>query len=284
MRVLILGASGMLGHALLHVLSTTPDLEVTGVSRARVPFLEAPNATLISGVNALNSDDLIRAFAEARPDVVINAVGLIKQLEAASNPLITVPVNTLLPFRLADLCLATQARLIHISTDCVFQGDRSGMYTETDRADALDLYGLSKYLGEVADREHVVTLRTSIIGRERRSANGLIEWFLSAPGPVKGFRRAVFSGLPTVVLAEIIRDLVIPDIGLRGLYHLSGDPINKYDLLLQTASTYNLDKVIEPQEEPRIDRSLDSERFRTATGYRPEPWPDMLEKMRVLQG
>ena len=281
MRVLILGVSGMLGRALRQVLEAAPGLEVVGAARSRPA--DAGIGPVLTGVDVLNPDDLNRVFAEARPDVVINAVGLIKQRKSAEDPLQAVPINTLLPHRLAALCRLSGARLIHVSTDCVFRGDRGG-YTEADEADATDLYGLSKYLGEVRDDPQAITLRTSIIGRERGSANGLVEWFLNAQGPVNGFCHAVFSGLPTVVLAEVIRDHILPRPDLFGLHHVSAEPIDKLTLLRLVAEIYGRSVEITPVDDPRIDRSLNSDRFRAETGFAPQPWPQLLRRMHDLQG
>jgi dTDP-4-dehydrorhamnose reductase len=282
MRILILGVSGMLGRALWQILGAAEGLQVYGAARSRPPE-SGPGDRVFTGIDVLNADDLTSLYGAVRPDVVINAIGLIKQRKAASDPLQAVPINTLLPHRLAALCRLGGARLIHVSTDCVFRGDRGG-YRESDPADAVDLYGLSKYLGEVSAEDHVLTLRTSIIGRERGSAHGLIEWFLNAPGPVKGFRHAIFSGLPTVVLAELIRDRILPRPDLHGLFHVSADPIDKLTLLGLTAEIYGLNTVIDPVDEPRIDRSLNSDLFRGKTGFSPLPWPQMLGHMRHLQG
>lgn len=282
MRILILGVSGMLGRALWQVLGEAHGLELFGASRSR-PVGPAPESRVLIGIDVLNADDLAALYAWAKPDVVINAVGLIKQRETAKDPLQAVPINTLLPHRLAALGRLSGARLVHISTDCVFKGDK-GLYRESDPADATDLYGLSKYLGEVSDDPNALTLRTSIIGRERGSANGLIEWFLNAKSPVKGFRNAIFSGLPTVVLAEAIRDHILPNPNLHGLFHVSAEPIDKLTLITETARIWGLDTVIEPVDEPRIDRSLNSDIFRERTGFKPAPWPDMLRHMCALQG
>jgi dTDP-4-dehydrorhamnose reductase len=224
-----------------------------------------------------NFDSVVSLFAKVRPEVVINCIGLVKQLSEADDPLVALPINALLPHRLARLCAASGARLIHLSTDCVFSGSK-GMYLETDISDAKDLYGRSKYLGEV-DYTNAITLRTSIIGHELDGARSLIGWFLSQNGRVKGYRRAVFSGLPTVVVARVIRDYVIPRPDLHGLFHLSAEPINKYDLLKLVAQTYGKQIDIEPDEQLVIDRSLDSSRFRNETGFQPAPWPELIRDM-----
>jgi dTDP-4-dehydrorhamnose reductase len=207
-----------------------------------------------------------------RPGVVVNCIGLVKQLAAADDPLQALPINSLLPHRLAWLCSLIGARLVHISTDCVFNG-RKGGYRETDPSDAEDLYGRSKFLGEVA-YSHTITLRTSII------AHGLVAWFLSQNGRVKGYRRAIFSGLPTVELSRVVRDVVLPRSDLAGLYHVAAAPIAKFDLLTIVAAAYGTDAVIDPDDSVVIDRSLDAGRFRQATGYVAPPWPELVARMR----
>jgi dTDP-4-dehydrorhamnose reductase len=280
-RVLILGASGMLGNAMLRFLASNPSFEVYGTVRslgARRLFEPALADRLIAGVDAESSDSLAAVLAERKPDVVINCVGLVKQLDHAKDVLAAVPINTLLPHRLARLCQLAEARLIHFSTDCVFTGSKGG-YRETDPADATDVYGLSKFLGEVSE-PHTVTLRTSMIGHELGSNRSLVDWFLSQDGPVKGYRRAIFSGLPTVELARIVRDYVMPRPGLSGLYHVSAAPIAKYDLLRLVADAYGREVEIVPDDEMVIDRSLDSGPFRDATGYSPPSWPELVATMR----
>jgi dTDP-4-dehydrorhamnose reductase len=282
MRVLVLGASGMLGHAMLRVLHYSGHLEVYGSLRSPAAvrlFPEAIKERLLTGVEAHDPDSLGRLFCEARPEAVVNCIGLVKQLTQAADPLQAIPINALLPHRLAQLCELTGARLIHISTDCVFSGAR-GNYSERDAADARDLYGLSKYLGEV-DAAHAVTLRTSIIGHELQGARGLIDWFLAQQGRCLGFRRAVFSGLPTVVLARIVRDLVIPHTGLRGLYHIAAEPIAKFDLLKLVAEVYGKPIDIVPVDTPVVDRSLDARKFAAATGYVAPIWPELIAAMHA---
>ena len=277
----MLGATGMLGNAVLRLFAQSPDHTVFGSTRSGAlhhRFPEELRPHLVDNVDVENFDALARLFGQVRPDAVINCVGLVKQLAEANDPLAAIPINALLPHRLAHLCRIAGARLVHISTDCVFDGSRGG-YVEEDRPDACDLYGRSKLLGEV-DYENTVTLRTSIIGHELNSAHGLIEWFLAQEGSVRGYPRAVFSGLPTVELARVIRDFVLPRPDLRGLYHLSAEPISKHDLLAIVADIYGKSIDIVPDDQLAIDRSLKSDRFRSATGYRPPAWPDLVRAMR----
>jgi dTDP-4-dehydrorhamnose reductase len=277
--VLVLGATGMLGHALLRFFAASPGFEVWGSARGaalgRLPAALQPR--VIGGIDVESTDTLAGLLARLRPQVVINAVGLVKQLAEADDPLAALPINALLPHRLARLCALAGARLVHVSTDCVFAGTRGG-YVEADAPDAQDLYGRSKLLGEV-DQPHAVTLRTSIIGPELGSAHGLIGWFLARTGPVRGFTKAVFSGLPTVELARVIRDHVLPHPELHGLYHVSAAPIDKYTLLKLVAKAYGRDIGITPNDRLVIDRSLDSGRFRAATGYAPPAWPELVQRM-----
>lgn len=280
MKILVLGVTGMLGNAVFRCFSESTNWEVYGSARsgaARKMFAPALAERIVVGTDVENVDSLNLLFAQVRPDVVINCVGLIKQLAVANNPLFAIPINSLLPHRLAQLCAIGGARLVHISTDCVFTGSQ-GNYKESDASNADDLYGRSKYLGEV-DYPNAVTLRTSIIGHELNSANGLIGWFLKQEGTIRGYKRAIFSGFPTVELAEIIRDHVIPRPELSGLYHVAAAPIAKYDLLQLVARVYGKEIEIVPELEFAIDRSLNAERFHKATGYTPPSWQALVEKM-----
>lgn len=279
-RVLILGASGMLGNALLRSFVLDPKFVVLGTVRSAGAvqlFPQAVRQALRPGVNVDDFDTVIDVFGEFRPTIVVNAVGVVKQLSVADDPLYSVPLNSLLPHRLARLCSATGARFVHISTDCVFNG-KTGGYTEESTPDAVDLYGRSKLLGEV-DYPNAVTLRTSIIGHELSTTHGLVEWFLTQER-VRGFARAIFSGLPTVELARVIADFVLPFPELRGVYHVASDPISKLDLLRIVASAYGCNTEIVADDHLVLDRSLNSARFRRATGYVAPPWPELVAAMR----
>jgi dTDP-4-dehydrorhamnose reductase len=282
-KVLVLGASGMLGNAVLRYFVSRQVQAVTGTVRSASSmrlFAADLQSRLVAGVDVENFDSLAKAIATVSPDVVINCIGYVKQLAGADDPLAVIPINTMLPHRLAQLCAVARARLIHISTDCVFSGSK-GMYREEDYSDAKDLYGRSKYLGEV-DYPHAVTLRTSIIGHELNSAHGLLGWFLSQQSGVRGYRKAVFSGFPTVELARIMHDIVIPNESLHGLFHVSAEPIDKFTLLNQVAKQYAKKIEITPDDAVVIDRSLDSTRFRSLTGYRPPSWPDLVAQMHAF--
>ena len=283
MNVLILGASGMLGNAMLRTFFELPEHHVFGTARspaARRHFSAALGERIVCGVDVENHDSLARVFGEVRPELVINCIGVVKQLAASEDPLITLPINALLPHRLAALCKIAGARLVQISTDCVFSGSKGG-YLESDFPDANDLYGRSKLLGEVG-YPHAITLRTSIIGHELDGQRSLVNWFLAQQGDTRGFTRAVFSGLPTVVLARLVRDVIAARPDLQGLYHVAAQPITKFDLISLIAKVYGKQIEIVPDEHLVIDRSLDAGRLREATGYVAPPWDELIAAMRAF--
>jgi len=259
--------------------SRDSQLQVYGSLRSdsdKAAFSPVIAGHLISGIDVLNEGQIHELFEKVAPQVVINCIGLVKQVQESEEPQKAMAINALLPHQLAKLCQQYGARLIHFSTDCVFLGNR-GHYRETDVPDAQDLYGRSKLLGEV-DEPNALTLRTSIIGHELHGAQGLLEWFLSQGATCKGYTKAVFSGLPTPVLARLVHEMLAkPD--LTGVYHVSSQPISKYNLLQAIAAQYG--KVIEilPSEELVINRSLNSERFSKQTGWVAPSWDIMIKEM-----
>ena len=284
MKVLVLGASGMLGSTLFCAMSEQMDFEVLGTVRAEKMkrFFQASIASnLMVNTDLTNYDDLVNMLHHTRPDVIVNCIGLTKQKFGAEDPLKAIPINTLLPHQLAKICASIGSRLIHISTDCVFSGEK-GCYIESDFSDASDVYGKSKALGEI-DCPNAITLRTSIIGHELNTTSSLLEWFLSQDEHCKGFRRAIFSGLPTIVLAQIIRDVIIPQEELSGIYHVAARPINKYELLKLIAKEYGKSISISPDDTLVLDRSLSAAKFNGATGYVAPEWPELIRLMQTFK-
>jgi dTDP-4-dehydrorhamnose reductase len=277
MKILVLGAYGMLGHKLVQVLGGTFDVVATcRQARASGPRL-APDH-LITNVTAEDFDSVVRAFAAVRPDVVINCIGIIKQQSAAKDPIPSLSINSLFPHRLAALCRVGGIRLIHFSTDCVFSGSK-GMYKEEDVSDATDLYGRSKFLGEVGG-EGCLTIRSSIIGRELGTQLGLVEWFLSQAGNrIKGYRKAIYTGLTTLEMANLVSQLIQNQPQLSGVWQVASTPISKFDLLSMLNEMLNLGVQIEPDDQFFCDRSLDGSRFKQATGYEAPSWKQMLSAM-----
>lgn len=279
MKILILGADGMLGHQLVESLG--PRHDVVGTLRGAAddysalrPFLPRRSHY---GVDARDSARLAALVAEERPDAVVNAVGIVKQRNEAKDAILSLEVNALLPHRLALACNEVGARLVHLSTDCVFSG-ATGMYAESDLPDARDLYGRSKLLGEVA-AAGCVTLRTSIIGLELSRRKSLVEWFLAQRGTIRGFRRAIYSGFTTLEMARIIEHVLLHRPTLQGLYHVSSEPIDKYTLLVLLRDRIGRDVEILPDDEFHCDRSLASPRFRADADYSPPTWDAMIAEL-----
>lgn len=270
----------MLGHKLVQTLSedfytgftvrnSRKAVEQTGLSDISEIFEE---------VNVENIAKVEEVFNSFKPDYVINAVGIIKQLPESKNDLLALNINSIFPQNLANLAEKRDFKLINISTDCVFSG-KKGNYNESDFVDAEDLYGKSKFLGEVRGK-NCLTIRTSIIGREIFTNHSLLEWFLSVRDEtVKGFTKAIFSGFPTIILSNIVKEILQNHPQLEGLYHVSSAPINKYDLLCLIKDEFNLNTEIIPYDDFVIDRSLDSTRFRELTGFSSPSWEEMIERM-----
>jgi dTDP-4-dehydrorhamnose reductase len=278
MKLLILGGAGMLGHKLWQTASPRIDTWAT-VRDARALGSGAPfdRARLVTGVEAGQFDTVMRAFSSVRPDVVVNCIGVVKQRGEAKDPLVALTVNSLLPHRLAALCASAGTRLIQVSTDCVFAG-RTGGYRESDEPDAGDLYGRTKQLGEVSS-PGTLTLRTSIIGRELTTSQGILEWALEQNGRVPGFTKAIFSGLTTAELSRVMVQVIESHRHLEGIYHVASAPISKYDLLVLFNRAFNRGLAIDPDESVRIDRSLDGTRFADATGYTAPSWAEMIAEL-----
>lgn len=280
-KILILGANGMLGHKLFFHFSKENDFDTYGSVRNiadLAPFLSPKLKSKIqSGIDANYFDSIIRCIAQVKPDLVINCIGIIKQVPESRECLQSIAINALLPHRIALACKAAGARMIHISTDCVFDG-KQGKYKEDDIPNAVDLYGRSKLLGEV-NYPHCITLRTSIIGHEIKGKHGLVEWFLAQNTRIRGFTRHIYSGFTTVELANIIANHIIPRSYLNGVYQLSSDPISKYDLLNLIALKYKKKIDIQAYDVPHCDRSLDSSLLRSILEYQPPSWPELIDQM-----
>ncbi|NSY35193.1 SDR family NAD(P)-dependent oxidoreductase [Pseudoalteromonas sp. JC28] len=282
MKVLVLGITGMLGYSIYSNLSENKSLNVYGTLRnisGKDDYFKGLTENLVQGVNIYDFDSVISSINNIKPDVVVNCIGLIKQHDVSKLHTEAIYVNALLPHKLAKLCSTSGAKLIHFSTDCVFTGD-IGNYSEESKPDALDLYGSSKRLGEVDYGGHL-TLRTSIIGHELTSNVSLVDWFLSQNGSVKGFTKAIFSGLPTAYIAKLLIDRILPNTDISGLYHLSVNPIDKFTLLSLISDIYGHNIEIYPSETFKIDRSLNSSKLRKELALNTPAWPELIEYMNM---
>lgn len=279
MRILILGGDGMLGHQLLN--QYTPRHEVKVTLRQDLSAYTLYNLftrqNSFDGVDVRSLDRLVEVMADFRPEAVINAVGIVKQRADAKESIPSLEINALLPHRLAVLCKGIGARLIHLSTDCVFSG-KKGNYLESDPSDAEDLYGKTKFLGEVHEANSL-TLRTSIIGREISRHTSLLDWFLAQTGTVKGFTKAIYTGFTTLEMSKIIEKMLLEYPDASGVYQVASYPINKYELLLLIREILGLNIEIVPDDFFCCDRSLNSSRFRAEFNYTPPTWPAMIEEL-----
>lgn len=285
MKILVIGAGGMMGHMACRVLGSAHDVWGT----LRQPWApEAPAARFLpedrwrGPVDTSDAAALDLVLDEIRPDVVFNGVGIVKQLEAAKNAIVSIEVNSLLPHQLADACARRGARLVHLSTDCVFSG-RRGNYTEDDLPDPVDLYGRSKLLGETGAAE-ALTLRTSIVGRQLGGTTSLFEWVLANRGNrVRGFDRAIYSGLTTMALARVVEQVLEGHPDLTGVWQVASEPITKYALLGMLDERLGLELEIERDVDFVCDRSLDGSRFGEQTGIRVPSWAEMLDEFAADQ-
>ncbi|MGC2741657.1 MAG: SDR family oxidoreductase, partial [Candidatus Angelobacter sp.] len=272
MNVLVLGGAGMLGHKVFqHLKDRLPDTWCTVRGSVADALALAPSifhpANVIGNIDAADWPALERLLADRRPRVIVNCVGVIKQRSEAKSAVPSITINALLPHRLAELCQRWEGRLIHFSTDCVFSGER-GNYTEDDFSDAHDLYGRTKFLGEVSAR-NALTLRTSMIGRELTQFRSLLDWFLAeahARRRVQGFTRAFYSGVTTNYLAELLGQIISRHPQLHGLYQVASDTVSKFELLSLLRDAYKLDCEIQPREDFFCDRSMKGDKFIAATG------------------
>ncbi len=283
MRVLVLGGTGMLGHKVHEILSSDHDV----VSTTRSPLDARPvNAAeffargkVIEGVDAADVRHLEDIIRREKPDALVNCIGIVKQRQSAQDRIQSIAINSLLPHQLAATCETHGVRFVHFSTDCVFSGSK-GDYVEDDPSDATDLYGRTKYLGEVSTR-NAITIRTSLIGRELAHFASLVEWFLVQRGEVFGYTDAIYTGLTTAQMARIVARILEDPRDIAGVYQVASQKITKFDLLTLIRDAFGLKGVIDvvPDTGHGCDRSLRGDRFTAATGIAVPTWPEMIDEL-----
>ena len=281
MKILILGGNGMLGHQLCMTLSRhNVSATVRRGTDKTLKLSQIFGTHFIQTNDITDSDQLERLMDDVNPDVVINGCGVVKQHGNRLSDTEYHMLNSIFPWRLATRCIERSIRLVHISSDCVFDG-LIGNYSETITKNSKDIYGMSKSLGEVTGIG-ILTLRTSIIGFEiSSSTHGLLEWFVDERTEmVEGYTRAFFSGLTTESLAEEI-DFILTSTRLSGLYNVGGERISKFDLLNLIGKSLGTNKQIVPSCHIEIDRSLDSKRYWHQTGRSMPDWNDMTSKLKL---
>ena len=282
-KVMVLGGGGMLGHKMFQVLRKgfagtfgTVREDIWKPPFDRVELLQGHD--VVRDVDVTDFPGLEAILSAFRPEYVVNCVGVIKQRAEAVSPIPSITINSLLPHQLAQMAARWGGRVIHFSTDCVFNGKRGG-YLEGDFSDAEDLYGKTKFLGEVA-AANALTLRTSIIGRELSEHRSLLDWFLAQNHKtVRGYRRVIYSGVTTNHLAQLVASIIQEHPALHGLYQVASEPISKHDLLCLLREAYRLDVRIEPDDLEASDRSMSCERLREAIDYKCPPWPALVRQL-----
>lgn len=279
MKILIVGGDGMLGNELFAQLSRAHEVRVT-VRRELAAYEQHgvfTSANTFSEIDVRCPDAVVGAIELFEPDAIVNATAVVRQRPDASDPVRSIEVNALFPHRLVLIAQKVGARVLHVSTDCVFSGSR-GAYTELDVPDPIDLYGATKHLGEVTGPGSI-TLRTSLIGLELHRRLSLVEWALAQTSGISGYRHALWSGLTTMEFARVVERTLIDHPDLIGLWHVSGPVISKYDLLVDLMDLIGRDIDVEPDESFVCDRTLGSAAFRAATGWQPPTWNVMLAEL-----
>lgn len=280
MKILLLGASGLLGRGFINKYKNDRDLKLFSIFRddSCDKFYKSDERKSFLYEKNILKDNVVRNLLEKiKPDAVINCIGLTADSRIGIEKYSMKDINALWPKRLHSHCMELDIRFIHISTDCVFSGSK-GMYTELDKTDSKTIYGKTKAEGEIYS-ENSIVIRTSVIGHENFIKKGLLEWFLSQKKSCKGYKNAIFSGFPTIVFSQILKDYVLNNCNLKGLYHISSKPIAKYDLLKLIASTYKKDIMINVDKGFVIDRSLDCTKFSNSTNFKSDEWHGMVEEM-----
>jgi dTDP-4-dehydrorhamnose reductase len=277
MKVLILGAGGMLGFTLLNYLNTKKNITLFGTIRNK-SLNKNLARKILNDVDAKKFSLLAIKIGKISPDVVINCVGIVKS-EVEDNVKNVTKINSKLPNFLNKLSKKLSFRLLHISTDCVFSGKKY-KYSEKNLPDPIDFYGKSKLMGEFKSNKNIV-IRTSIIGHEIKHKRGLLEWFLKQNSTISGYSKAYFSGLTTLELSKIIYEKFLFNIDLTGLYHISGKRINKYTLLKKISKIYNKNTPIKKDNTFKIDRSLNSSKFIKRTNYKKKSWDKMIKENKI---
>ena len=279
MNILIFGITGMIGSAFFKIMSQSKDINVFGTVRLfddKLFFDDILRINISVVKNVMDNKDLEILFQKIKPDFVFNCTGIIKQNKHNDDPLIAVPINSLFPHKLTKYCEYYNAKLIQISTDCIFSGLK-GKYNEDDTPDALDLYGRTKIIEEVKNNKNVLTIRTSVIGHELQRKTSFLDWVVNSNNTIHGYTNALYSGLTVKELVDVTFNHIFTN-NLYGVYHISSNYISKFKLIEIICDIYNINIKVIPNKGFKIDRTLDSQKFRSRTGYIAPDWKEMIQK------
>jgi len=283
MKVYILGISGMLGSRIFLEFQKKKGFDVRGCLRGNLnPFIIKYKKKINVRIDAKNIKKISSILKSFKPDYVINCIGYIKQkISTNTNDRDIFFVNSIFPHEIYKITKLINSRFIHFSTDCVFDG-KKGNYKETASSNVKDIYGISKFLGEVKYSKSL-TIRTSIIGHEFYSKKGLLEWFLNQSKLCYGYSRVFFSGLTTLEISNFVYFYIKKNIKIHGLIHLSSKKISKLNLLKKIAKIYNKKIVIKKDSSKKIDRSLNCSFIKKRISYKVPNWDVMIREMRSNQ-
>ena len=286
-KVLIIGGNGMIGSELLRSLKLfNKNLEVKATLRNKLNhydiYLIYNNKDCFFKINVFEIDNIKDLIKLYKPNVIINCVGVTKQKINDFSLDKVKYINSNFPHKLYKLCNKESIRLIHLSTDCVFSGNR-GEYKFNDIADAKDIYGQTKKEGEII-HDNSLTIRKSTIGYEMNKPHGLLEWFLCQKNDVLGFKNAIFTGVSTIELSKFISHIICKHQELSGLLHLRGPKIDKYSLLKKIKYFFNLDHInLKVDEKYICDRSLNEDRLLSKLNYSIPCWDTMIKDLYKIK-
>lgn len=269
-KVLIIGSKGMAGHLIYQYFKEFSEFAVVDIARG------TDSHTPAYQLDVTNFDLLSEVIRKEKPDYLINCVGVLNK-DAEDHPDKSILLNSYFPHFLARLGTEQGFKVIHISTDCVFNGKKGG-YTESSEKDGIGFYAQTKALGEITYGNHL-TLRTSIIGPELKDNGiGLFHWFMQQDGTIKGYTQAYWTGVTTLELAKAIIEAIKQNIS--GLHHLvNAGKISKYDLVGLFKKVFNKESVfITPYDGYKVDKSL--LKTNNEFDYSVASYEDMVEEMR----
>ena len=279
MKIYIIGITGMLGGKLFLEFLQNRNFKVRGSCRSLTQQINKYKKFIDLNCDVKNLEMINKKLVKYKPDLVINCAGVVKQKIGKNfDEKNTFYVNSIFPHELYKISSKIKSRLIHFSTDCVFDG-KKGNYNENFLPNSTDLYGLSKILGEV-NYKNSLTLRTSIIGHEFNNKFGLLEWFLSQKKKCDGFSECYFSGFPTIEIYLILLK-IIKNKRLFGIYHLSSQKISKFQLLSLISKIYKFKISIRKNINLQIDRSLNSNKIKKIIDYKSPPWSKLIKNMYI---
>ena len=283
-KIIILGATGMLGSQITRFFYNTNNYHILCIIRNKKKFnllnLNSNKFLHVICISFNDTKNIEKTIKNFKPDYLINCVGMVKQIMNSKNKKLTYFLNVTIPKNLSKLIKNEKTKFIHFSTDCVFSGAK-GYYSERSKPDCQDFYGITKLKGEIKSN-NTINLRTSIIGHELNTKIGLLEWFMSSKKKVYGFKNSIFSGLTTLEIAKFLDHYIIRKKLIKsGLFHLSANPINKFKLLNLISTIYKKKILIIPKNNVKCDRSLNSNKLKKIVKYKSKNWEKMLTEMRL---